>query len=81
MLNWDDIRKMKYLWNVACEVIRLTPQAQGAFREAVEDFVFNGFSIPKDWKKKKNGGRNGNNKENEDTTTTVVLKVEMHCNK
>ena len=50
LLNWDDLQKMKYSWNVAQEVLRIASPAQGAFREAITDFSFDGFSIPKGWK-------------------------------
>ncbi|KAL3533629.1 hypothetical protein ACH5RR_007150 [Cinchona calisaya] len=47
MLTWEDLQKMKYSWNVVCEVLRISTPGIGGFREAITDFTYEGYTIRK----------------------------------
>lgn len=49
-LTLEDMKKMKYTWQVARESMRLFPPIFGSFRKAITDIEYEGFTIPKGWK-------------------------------
>jgi cytochrome P450 len=48
-LTWADTQKMKLLWRVVQETMRLSPPVELGFRVMLDDIVFDGFTIPKSW--------------------------------
>eukprot|EP01018_Ginkgo_biloba_P007322 Gb_21070 [translate_table: standard] len=49
-MTWKDTKKMKYTWQVAQETMRMITPLFGAFRRAVADIEYDGYTIPKGWK-------------------------------
>ncbi|CAK9238653.1 unnamed protein product [Sphagnum troendelagicum] len=50
LLCWDDTRKMKYMWQVIQETMRIQPILTFATRETLKEVQYGGFTIPKGWK-------------------------------
>ncbi|KAH9302539.1 hypothetical protein KI387_014122 [Taxus chinensis] len=48
-LTWDDVQRMKYLWSVAQETLRIIPPISGIFRRATTDIHYGAYTIPKGW--------------------------------
>ncbi|GAB4833193.1 hypothetical protein Ancab_031437 [Ancistrocladus abbreviatus] len=49
-LTMEDLKRMKYTWQVARETMRLFPPIFGSFRKAITDIEFEGYTIPRGWK-------------------------------
>ncbi|KAK9285610.1 hypothetical protein L1049_024805 [Liquidambar formosana] len=49
-LTMEDIKKLKYTWQVARESMRLFPPIFGSYRKAIADIEYEGFTIPRGWK-------------------------------
>ncbi|XP_026398671.1 beta-amyrin 28-monooxygenase-like [Papaver somniferum] len=63
-LNIYDVYKMMYSWNVVSEVLRLSPLLQGGYTEALTNFIYAGYFIPKGMKLFRSGISSHMNPEN-----------------
>eukprot|EP01018_Ginkgo_biloba_P038255 Gb_01948 [translate_table: standard] len=50
LLKWEDLQNMKYSWRAIQETLRIQDLAKGDFCEAIVEFSYGGFTIPKGWK-------------------------------
>jgi len=48
-LTLEKLKHMTYLEQVLKEVLRLIPPVGGGFREVIQEFEFNGYTIPQGW--------------------------------
>ncbi|KAK3424034.1 hypothetical protein EUGRSUZ_F00794 [Eucalyptus grandis] len=48
-LTWEDLARMKYIWRVAMETLRMVPPVFGGFRLASRDIDYGGYLIPRGW--------------------------------
>ncbi|KAH9299031.1 hypothetical protein KI387_030713, partial [Taxus chinensis] len=49
-ISWKDLKAMKYTWQVIQETLRMFPPVFGAFRKALADIHYDGYTIPKGWR-------------------------------
>ncbi|KAH9296894.1 hypothetical protein KI387_028576, partial [Taxus chinensis] len=49
-ISWNDLKTMKYTWQVVQETMRMFPPVFGSYRKAITDIHYDGYTIPKGWK-------------------------------
>ncbi|KAH9299480.1 hypothetical protein KI387_031162, partial [Taxus chinensis] len=47
---WNDLKCMKYTWQVVQETMRIFPPTFGSFRKVIADIHHDGYTIPKGWR-------------------------------
>ncbi|KAH9296897.1 hypothetical protein KI387_028579 [Taxus chinensis] len=48
-ISWNDLKAMKYTWQVVQETMRMLPPVFGSYRKAITDIHYDGYTIPKGW--------------------------------